>query len=193
MIKSEPANILIADDEDDTRQFLYDFLQQLGHKVTAVANGKEAVKFANTELPDVILLDVTMPEMSGLEVCQALKEVQITKEIPIIFVTAKATINDQITGLMMGAQDYINKPYRITELTARLNSALRLKRLQDELNQYKNGKKIAENISQEFCETLISSKQLTESLRQEISSQDGQRNLSLLEKQINCLLERIKA
>ncbi len=151
MIRSEPANILIADDEDDTRQFLYDFLEQLGHKVIAVSNGKDALVEATVNLPDVILLDVMMPQMSGLEVCQALKNQETTKDIPIIFVTAKASINDQITGLMIGAQDYINKPYRITELTARLNTALKLKRLQDELNQYKsNLNLLKEKLTQEI-------------------------------------------
>lgn len=140
MIRSEPAKILIADDEDDTRQFLYDFLEQLGHTIIAVSNGKEAIEQTFLHIPDVILLDVMMPEMSGLEVCQSLKEKEATKDIPIIFVTAKATINDQITGLMLGAHDYINKPYRITELTARLNSALKVKRLQDELKSLKKEK-----------------------------------------------------
>jgi DNA-binding response OmpR family regulator len=187
VIKSEPAKILIADDEDDTRQFLYDFLQQLGHKVTAVGNGKEVLKIAPIEFPDVILLDVMMPEMSGLEVCQKLKEIPIIKEIPVIFVTAKATINDQITGLMIGAHDYINKPYRITELTARLNSALRVKRLQDELTQEKNISKI-NNFSQDFYQILLSSKQTIDSLKEEIKSEKGQEKLSLLEKQITTLL-----
>lgn len=147
MIRSEPAKILIADDEDDTRQFLYDFLEQLGHTVIAVSNGKEVIEQASCHLLDVILLDVMMPEMSGLAVCQSLKEKEDTKDIPIIFVTAKATINDQITGLMLGAHDYINKPYRITELTARLNSALKVKRLQDEI---KNLKKEKESLTKQL-------------------------------------------
>lgn len=95
--------------------------------------------------------------MSGLEVCQALKNQEMTKDIPIIFVTAKASINDQITGLMIGAQDYINKPYRITELTARLNTALKLKRLQDELKQKKSDlsllkEKLTQEVSKIFAQ-----------------------------------------
>ena len=133
MIRSEPAKVLIADDEEDTRQFLIDFLKELGHNTIAVSSGREAIEAAKSELPDVILLDVMMPELSGLEVCQVLKEESKTRDIPIIFVTAKAGINDQVMGLHVGAHDYINKPYRITELATRLNAAVKVKRLQDEL------------------------------------------------------------
>lgn len=196
MIRSEPAKILIADDEDDTRQFLYDFLQQLGHQVIAVANGKETIKAALSELPDVILLDIMMPEMSGLEVCQTLKETSQTKDIPIVFVTAKATINDQITGLMLGAHDYINKPYRITELTARLNSALRVKRLQDELKRCKKEKEVLLEQYQETYQILILSKQLTESFEglsvSENNLENNQEKVSLLAKQINQLIAQLK-
>jgi DNA-binding response OmpR family regulator len=135
VIKSDPARVLIADDEDDTRQFLLDFLKELGHTTIAVPNGRLAIDAARRDHPDVILLDVMMPEVSGLDVCQILKEKEETKDIPIIFVTAKGTVNDQIMGLHVGAHDYINKPYRITELAARLNAAIRVKKLQDELKQ----------------------------------------------------------
>jgi DNA-binding response OmpR family regulator len=133
VIRSESAKVLIVDDEEDTRQFLIDFLNELGHVTIAVSSGRQAIEAARSQSPDVILLDVMMPELSGLEVCQLLKEEQETKDIPIIFVTAKAGINDQVIGLHIGAHDYINKPYRITELAARLNAAIKVKRLQDEL------------------------------------------------------------
>lgn len=186
MIRSEPAKILIADDEDDTRQFLYDFLEQLGHQVIAVSNGKDALLEATTNFPDVILLDVMMPQMSGLEVCQALKNQETTKDIPIIFVTAKASINDQITGLMIGAQDYINKPYRITELTARLNTALKLKRLQDELKQTKsNLSLLKEKLTQEISEIFI---QINKVPKEDFSLDTQQELFNKVTEKINSLL-----
>lgn len=188
MIKSDPAKILIVDDEDDTRQFLYDFLEQLGHKVKAVANGKTALQLAINEPPDVILLDVMMPEMSGLEVCQKLKENSETKNIPVIFVTAKATVNDQVTGLMLGAHDYINKPYRITELTARLNSALKVKRLQDELQICKETNLQLLNNHNKHYQKLINSKELAESIKNTITEENKEK----IELLVKCIDEILK-
>lgn len=165
MIKAEAAKVVIADDEDDTRQFLVEFLTELGHSVVAVATGRAAVAAAKQELPDVILLDVMMPEMSGLEACQIIKEDPTTADIPIIFVTAKATVNDQLKGLHMGAHDYINKPYRITELASRLNSAVRVKRLNDLLKKYRQEKlEYQELLHKQVREPLEKSKELMEEL-----------------------------
>jgi DNA-binding response OmpR family regulator len=164
VIRSEPAKVLIVDDEEDTRQFLIDFLKELGHDTIAVSSGREAIEAARHESPDVILLDVMMPELSGLEVCQVLKEEPETRDIPIIFVTAKAGINDQVMGLHVGAHDYINKPYRITELATRLNAAVRVKRLQDEL------KTVTSKIEEDIVPSLeAASESLRELLKRRFS------------------------
>ncbi|MEW6738030.1 MAG: response regulator [Acidobacteriota bacterium] len=194
MIKSDPAKILIADDEEDTRQFLLDLLTELGHKTTAVASGKEAVELAQREQPDVILLDVMMPELSGLEVCQLLKEQVETKDIPIIFVTAKVSVNDQILGLHKGAHDYINKPYRVTELTARLNAAIRLKRLQDELKQRnRDFQELAGKLQTQVCQPLEASAKLAKGLAKQNFSRHTRDSLAKIDQTIGSSLQHLKA
>ncbi|MEW5798577.1 MAG: response regulator transcription factor [Bacteroidota bacterium] len=118
--------ILIADDERDIIDFLKYNLDKEGYDVLTAKNGVEALNQTKKN-PDLILLDVMMPEMDGFEVVRTLKKNSATARIPVIFLTAKSSEVDEVVGLELGADDYITKPVRIPKLIARIKSTLRKK------------------------------------------------------------------
>jgi two-component system, OmpR family, alkaline phosphatase synthesis response regulator PhoP len=116
--------ILLVDDEEDIVEFLQYNLKQQGFEVITAYDGVEALTKL-TENPDLIILDIMMPRMDGLEVCRRIRDIQSFKNVPIIFLTAKSSEKDEVEGLEMGASDYISKPISPTKLIARVNSNLR--------------------------------------------------------------------
>lgn len=118
--------ILIADDERDIIDFLRYNLEKEGFDVLSAKNGNEALTQARKN-PDLILLDVMMPELDGLEVVRALKKNSATAKIPVIFLTARSSEVDEVVGLELGADDYITKPVSIPKLIARIKLTLRKK------------------------------------------------------------------
>jgi two-component system cell cycle response regulator len=118
--------ILVIDDLPENVFILQDRLVQEGFEVITAYDGNEGLEKANAVLPDLILLDVMMPDISGFEVCKILTTNEKTKHIPIILVTAKASAEDTKEGLEAGAFDYIKKPFNRIELMARVKSALKL-------------------------------------------------------------------
>lgn len=118
--------ILVVDDLPENVFMLQDRLEKEGYEVISAYDGKAAIDKALDELPDLILLDVMMPEISGIDVCQTLSSNPLTSNIPIILVTAKSSAEDTKAGLEAGAFDYIKKPFNRVELLARVNSALKL-------------------------------------------------------------------
>ncbi|MGD1007834.1 MAG: response regulator [Ignavibacteriaceae bacterium] len=118
--------ILVVDDLQENIFMLQDRLEKEGYEVISAYDGKTAIDKALNELPDLILLDVMMPEISGIDVCQTLSTNPVSSNIPIILVTAKSSAEDTKTGLEAGAFDYIKKPFNRVELIARVNSALKL-------------------------------------------------------------------
>ena len=116
--------ILIADDEPDIRLVLRTRLELEGFAVIEARDGAEAVRVAQTETPDLIVLDVMMPEMDGVEVCNRLRASFNTRNIPVIMLTARAGRDDKIAGLTKGANDYITKPFDLNELTQRVRNTL---------------------------------------------------------------------
>lgn len=118
--------ILVIDDLPENVFILQDRLVQEGYEVITAYDGKEGIEKANSTLPDLILLDVMMPDISGFEVCKILVNNEKTKHIPVILVTAKASAEDTKEGLEAGAFDYIKKPFNRIELMARVKSALKL-------------------------------------------------------------------
>jgi DNA-binding response OmpR family regulator len=118
--------ILVIDDLPENVFILQDRLVQEGYDVTTAYGGTDGLEKAYSTLPDLILLDVMMPDMSGFDVCKTLINDERTKHIPIILVTAKAGADDMKEGLEAGAFDYIKKPFNRTELMARVKSALKL-------------------------------------------------------------------
>ena len=127
--------ILIVDDVPANVSFLYQFLIRENFKVLLAQNGKGAIQKAVDAKPDLILLDIMMPGMDGFEVCQALKNREDTRDIPIIFMTALAETVDKVKGLSLGAVDYIAKPVQHEEVLARIATQLNLRQLQRELKE----------------------------------------------------------
>jgi two-component system alkaline phosphatase synthesis response regulator PhoP len=118
-------SILVVDDEEDILELLRYNLAKEGYRVTGAASGEEALKTAKAILPDLILLDLLLPGMDGLDVCRVLKGEARTRPIPIIMLTAKGEEADIVTGLELGAEDYVTKPFSPRVLLARLRAALR--------------------------------------------------------------------
>jgi len=131
MITNNPYNILIVDDIPDNLQIVSDMLHQKGINISFATNGKQALKTAFRKKLDLILLDIAMPEMDGFQVCKELKNNDFTKNVPVIFLTAKNDEKDIITGFEIGAVDYITKPFKQTELLKRVFTHLELKRSRD--------------------------------------------------------------
>jgi len=120
-------NILVVEDEEDIQQLVLYNLTRAGYSVKCVDSGEEALQQMGASRPDVILLDLMLPGMNGLEVCRAIKRINSTKEIPVIMLTAKGEESDIVVGLEMGADDYITKPFSPKILVARINAILRRK------------------------------------------------------------------
>jgi CheY-like chemotaxis protein len=118
------AKILIAEDEPDIRDLVAFTLRFAGHTVIAVGNGADAVETAKSELPELILMDVRMPRMTGYEACQAMKADPITANIPVVFLSAKGQEAEIRSGLDAGAAEYLLKPFAPMELSARVAELL---------------------------------------------------------------------
>ena len=116
--------ILIADDERDIRQVLRTRLEFEGYQVIEACDGAEAVRMAQDEAPDLIVLDVMMPVYDGVEVCNRLRASFTTRHIPVIMVTARAHRDDKLSGLAKGANDYVTKPFEMNELMQRVRNTL---------------------------------------------------------------------
>jgi len=121
--------ILIVDDNPLNLQFLGNILSRHEYAVGIAQDGKQALKFISTKLPDLILLDIMMPNLDGYEVCKKLKKDDYTKHIPIIFLTAKTEIKEIVKGFEAGAVDYVTKPFNSTELLARVRTHIEMKML----------------------------------------------------------------
>ena len=123
------AKILIVDDKAANLDLLRDMITMLGHQIFFATSGAKALEIAKSVSPDLVLLDVMMPEMDGFETCQRFKQDEILAEIPIIFVTAKTDVEDLARGFSMGGVDYITKPVKQPEVHARVATHLRIQGL----------------------------------------------------------------
>ncbi|MEQ8672191.1 MAG: response regulator [Aggregatilineales bacterium] len=118
------ANILVAEDERDIRELINFTLSFAGHSITQAANGVEALEIAQKELPDLIMMDVRMPRMTGYEACRQMKEIDSIKDIPVVFLSAKGQDDEVQTGIQAGAIAYILKPFAPDELTHQITEIL---------------------------------------------------------------------
>jgi DNA-binding response OmpR family regulator len=118
------AKILIAEDERDIRDLITFTLGFAGYEVVAASNGEEALNLARQNVPDLILMDVRMPRMTGYEACAAMKADVRLKDVPVIFLSAKGQDSEIQTGLQMGATEYLLKPFAPDQLTARIQAVL---------------------------------------------------------------------
>lgn len=125
--------ILIVEDEKDIVKMLDYNLKKEGFKTLSAHNGEDGLDMARKENPDLILLDLMLPEMDGMDVCKAIKNEAKTSHIPIIILTAKAQETDKIVGLELGADDYMTKPFSPRELIARIKAVLRRMKEKDKL------------------------------------------------------------
>ncbi|HMU93774.1 MAG TPA: response regulator [Anaerolineales bacterium] len=118
------ARILIAEDEPDIRELVAFTLRFAGHEVTATANGEEALQQAGQIIPDIIIMDVRMPRMTGYDACRAMKADPILKDIPVVFLSAKGQDSEIQTGLEAGAEEYLLKPFAPDQLSERVKAIL---------------------------------------------------------------------
>ncbi len=129
------ANILVVDDTPHNLHLLSTTLSQQGYEVKGVINGSMALRVARSTLPDVILLDINMPDMNGYEVCQQLKADPQTGEIPVIFLSALDDVIDKVKAFAVGGIDYITKPFQVEEVLARINNQLTIQAAKAEIRQ----------------------------------------------------------
>jgi two-component system, OmpR family, phosphate regulon response regulator PhoB len=121
------ARILVIEDEADLREVLSYNLTQAGHQVRLVSRGREGLAVAKAEKPELVLLDLMLPDMGGADVCRALKSDPQTRGVHVIMVTAKGEEIDRVVGFELGADDYVTKPFSVRELLLRIQAVLRRK------------------------------------------------------------------
>lgn len=134
--KNEEINILIVDDNSKNLQILGNLLKSLKYRVEFAIDGIEALRWLDRKKFDLVLLDIIMPRMDGFEVCKKIKANLETKDVPVIFITAKNDIKSTVKGFELGAIDYITKPFNISELRARVATQIELKRTHNSLDNY---------------------------------------------------------
>ena len=127
--------ILVVDDEPEAVELVEFNLRQAGYLVSTAANGAEALKKARAQTPDLIVLDVMLPEMDGFEICKTLRLDEATAKVPIIMLTAKAAEIDRVLGLELGADDYLTKPFSPRELMLRVKKILARAAPQEKLKE----------------------------------------------------------
>jgi DNA-binding response OmpR family regulator len=125
--------VLVVDDEQQVRELLGNFLEKEGYEVVLASNGEEAIELTRKESPQVILLDLKLPGIDGIETCRRLKMEDSTRFIPIIMITAYS--DNKMEAIDAGADDFINKPFDLVELSVRVKSILRVRYLTDELER----------------------------------------------------------
>ncbi len=128
---NSPAKILVVDDTARNVKLLADLLTAKGYRVATASSGREALNAIDSDPPDLVLLDVVMPEMSGYEVCRAIRSNPATKMLPVVMVTALDPGEERVKGIEAGADDFLTKPINQAEMLARVNSLLRIKELHD--------------------------------------------------------------
>jgi PleD family two-component response regulator len=118
-------HILIVEDQKNTAEMLLSYFRSQGYEVTAVDCGKDALDFVEASLPDLVVLDIRLPDIDGYEVCRRLHAHRRTEHIPVVFLTERRERKDRLTGLELGAVDYITKPFDVQELRLRIRNVLR--------------------------------------------------------------------
>jgi CheY-like chemotaxis protein len=129
------STVLVADDNEQNVELLQAYLEDLGCRVLAAYDGQQTLEIVKTEKPDLILLDIMMPKMSGFEICRKLKSDPATGAIPICMVTALTEVGDIERAVEAGTDDFLSKPINRWELLTRVRSLLRVRHLQSELDR----------------------------------------------------------
>jgi len=148
------SKIMIIDDQPANLSILFEYLDNLGAEVMLIQEGHKATGLAETKKPDIILLDIIMPELSGFDVCKKLKDNDKTADIPVIFMSVLTEPEDIVKGFEYGGVDYVAKPVRKEEVIARISTHLKIRRTEEELILYRNHlEKIVEKRTAELEET----------------------------------------
>jgi signal transduction histidine kinase len=129
----DDGNVLVVDDDPASLDLLSEMLLDRGFQVRVATNGEQALAFAKADPPEIVVLDVSLPDLSGYDVCASLKSELTTRDVPVIFVSAHDEVIDKIRAFQSGAVDYVIKPFHTGEVLARLESQLKIARLQKEL------------------------------------------------------------
>lgn len=159
---NQKINILVVDDNKLSLHSVSNYLKGQGYELTQAANGEEALQLIESTTIDLILLDIMMPGMDGFEVCARLKQDPATKDIPIIFLSAKIDTDDIITGFKAGGVDYITKPFNKEELLARIRNHVELKLMRDMLKSHNKQLTKSRNT---FMKTLLELSKFVDSKR----------------------------
>ena len=154
----EKPRVLVAEDIPANRNILAQFLREIGYSVIETENGREALDAVMNEKPDIVILDIAMPEMDGIEVCRIIKTNPLTKIIPVIIITALGDDEHHLKALDAGADDFLTKPFKVHFLRARLRSLLALKLMNDASLGYQESLK---KMNIELMEKLISTQDIT--------------------------------
>ena len=133
--QNDKLNILVVDDTPDNLRLLSAMLSTRGYEVRKALNGKMALNACQINLPDLILLDINMPDMNGYELCQKLKADQTTSGIPVIFISALDDVLDKVKAFDVGGSDYITKPFYTAEVISRIENQINLRSLQVKLHK----------------------------------------------------------
>ena len=172
--KTEAEVILIVDDTPDNLLVLFSYLEEQGFKVLLAEDGESALQIAQSQTPDLILLDVLMPNLDGFETCRRLKAKPSTKEIPVIFLTALSETVNKVQGFKLGGVDYVTKPWEQEEILARIQTHLNLRKMRhtlasqnQELQQSLNFEAVVRRITDRLRDSLDES-QILETATQEL-------------------------
>ncbi|WP_052055620.1 GGDEF domain-containing response regulator [Myxosarcina sp. GI1] len=157
---SLPKDILIVDDTLENLRLLSDMLTERGYTVRKATSGKMTLKVVETLPPDLILLDIMMPDLNGYEVCKILKENSETAAIPIIFLSALDDVLDKVKAFSVGGVDYITKPFQIEEVLVRVNNQLSLKAAQQKIHQLNS--QLEERVNERTQQLLLANERLRE-------------------------------
>ena len=149
------ASVLIVEDTIDTLRLLSDLLSEQGYDVRAVTNGRQAIQAVERDPPDLILLDIGLPEMDGYEVCRHLRASERSHDVPVIFITALTDTVDKVQAFEAGGVDYVTKPFQVEEVLARVKTHVALRRARAELADSFTRLRTLEHLRDEMVRMVI--------------------------------------
>jgi DNA-binding NtrC family response regulator len=182
------GNLLVVDDDLNTRKTMDAFLSRHGYEVRCAPNGETALMFAHEDPPELILLDIRLPDMDGFQVCRRLKDGQETSRIPVIFISGLDEVVDKVKGFAVGGVDYVTKPFQSEELLARVETHLALKRVKEALQKAHDELEV--RVKERTAELVSAKEQLQERFQEieQLKHRLEQENLYLQE-EIKLLVE----
>ncbi|MCB0208046.1 MAG: response regulator [Anaerolineae bacterium] len=172
---TKPETILIIDDQQDSLRLLVNILKNQGYGVRPILNPFQGLMIAQQEAPDLILLDIKMPDMDGFEVCRRLKEHEASHDIPVIFLSAMDEVFDKLQAFQVGGVDYVSKPFHEVELLARIETHLSVRHLQQALEA--TNETLEEKVQQRTAELAEANQKLQGEIDRRIQYQQEKDNL----------------